>query len=282
MGMSPGRASFGAVSRRSPVRLLRLAVVSIGLVAWTLLLVAGGPPASAVVSDIPFPSLSSSAALGWITGLALFLALLWFVPILYDNRQANKWRAVRQAQIIDKMVDAAAREGNGLSVEEVRQLVSAMDRPPRGASGLTSSLLALLIVFLVGIALFSSLLSGAGDSVDLRKTIVTSLLAVLASISGFYFGARTAQTSTEQATKPPESRPNAGANPRPDGDGRPDGASRGSGADDKSAETDRNDGASSSDAGIIVQPAGTDPAGGTPPGRHDDGPSGASAIPESI
>ena len=137
----------------------------------------------------------------------LFLALLWFVPILYDNRQANKWRAVRQAQLIDKMVDAAAREGHGLSVEEVRQLVSAMDRPPRGASGLTSSLLALLIVFLVGVALFASLLSSGADSGDLRKTIITSLLAVLASISGFYFGARTAQTSTEQATKPPESRP---------------------------------------------------------------------------
>jgi len=201
------------------------------------------PPASAA-ADIPFPNLSSSAALGWIAGLALFLALLWFIPILYDNRQANKWRAVRQAQIIDKMVDAAAREGNGLSVEEVRQLVSAMDRPPRGASGLTSSLLALLIVVLVGIALFASLLSSSDVSGDLRKTIITSLLAVLASISGFYFGARTAQTSTEQATKPPESRPNPGANLRPNRGGRPDGAAR-AGADEESTTTDGHDDAPS-------------------------------------
>jgi hypothetical protein len=192
--------------------------------------------------DIPFPNLSSSAALGWIVGLALFLALLWFVPIVYDNRQANKWRAVRQAQIIDKMVEAAAREGNGLSVEEVRQLVSAMDRPPRGASGLTSSLLALLIVFLVGVALFASLLSRDAASGDLRKTIITSLLAVLASISGFYFGARTAQTSTEQATKPPESHPSAGANLRPNRGDRPDGAARAAG-DEESATTDGHDAA---------------------------------------
>lgn len=190
--------------------------------------------------DIPFPNLSSAAALGWIVGLALFLALLWFFPILYDNRQANKWRAVRQAQIIDKMVDAAAREGNGLSVEEVRQLVSAMDRPPRGASGLTSSLLALLIVFLVGVALFASLLSRDAASGDLRKTIITSLLAVLASISGFYFGARTAQTSTEQATKPPESHPSAGTNLRPNRGVRPDGAAS-AGADEASATTDGHD-----------------------------------------
>lgn len=178
-------------------------------------------PALAVVSDIPFPDVSSTATLWWISGLALFLALLWFIPIVLDNRQANRWRARRQAELIDKMVDAAARERNGLSVEEVRQLVSALDRPPRGASGLTSSLLALLIVFLVGIALFASLLSRGSDSTDLRKTIITSLLAVLASISGFYFGARTAQTSTEQATKPPESRQDSGTGPHQNGGGGP-------------------------------------------------------------
>jgi acid phosphatase family membrane protein YuiD len=242
MVMVPARASGG--SRRLPARRLRLTVASTGLVAWTLLLVAAGSPASAAASDIPFPNLSSSAALGWIVGLALFLALLWFVPIVYDNRQANRWRARRQAELIDKMVDAAARERNGLSVEEVRQLVSAMDRPPRGASGLTSSLLALLIVVLVGVALFASLLSQGSDSGDLRKTIITSLLAVLASISGFYFGARTAQTSTEQATKPPESRQNSSANVHPDGGGRPDGAAK-PGVDEQPAKTDGHDDESS-------------------------------------
>src|SRR3954469_4754757 len=234
-----GRASAGG-RPRWPVRMRRPAAVATGLVVWTSLLVAGGTPAFAA-PDIPFPKLSSSAALAWVAGLALFLALLWFVPIVYDNRQANKWRAVRQSQLIDKMLDAVAQEGNGLSVEEVRQLVSAMDRPPRGANGLTSSLLALLIVFLVGIALFASLVSGDAASGDLRKTIITSLLAVLATISGFYFGARTAQTSTEQATKPPESRPNTGSNRTPDGGGRPGPASRASGADaepERTVETD--------------------------------------------
>jgi hypothetical protein len=164
----------------------------------------GGPELTA--SDIPFPHATGATALLWIAGLALFLALLWFVPILYDIRQANKWRATRQAALIEEMVRGASKGRQGLTVEEVRQLVSAMDRPPRGTQGLTSSLLALLIVFLVGIALFANLLSRGDDSADLRKTIVTSLLAVLATISGFYFGARTAQTSTEQAIKPPESR----------------------------------------------------------------------------
>src|SRR5205807_10481421 len=76
-------------------------------------------------------------------------------------------------------------------------------RPPRGTSGLTQSLLALFIASLVAIALVTTLVSAGIDSSDLRKTIVTSLLSVLATIAGFYFGARTAQTSTEQATRPP-------------------------------------------------------------------------------
>jgi trimeric autotransporter adhesin len=37
----------------------------------------------------------------------------------------------------------------------------------------------------------------------LRKTIITALLSILGTIAGFYFGARTAQISSEQATRPP-------------------------------------------------------------------------------
>ena len=111
----PRRAAHGgpALRRRSRFRSTALGRRYGGAVMDT-------SPAFAA-PDIPFPNLSSGAALGWIVGLAVFLALLWFVPIVYDNRQANKWRAVRQAQIIDKMLDAVAQEGNGLSVEEVRQ-----------------------------------------------------------------------------------------------------------------------------------------------------------------
>jgi hypothetical protein len=170
---------------------------------------------AAVVEDdptTPFEGVEGPNALFWIAALSLFLALLWFAPLFYDTMKANQWRATEQTRILDQLIKEASKGTRGLSVEEVRQLVSAMDRSPRGASGLTSSLLALLITFLVGVALFASLLSRDADSSDIRKTIVTSLLAVLATIAGFYFGARTAQTSTEAATKPPEARhPQEGA-----------------------------------------------------------------------
>lgn len=182
--------------------------------AAVLLCLTAGPAHAAEVraastTGAPLSRVQGTGLLFWIAGLALLIALLWFIPVFYDTRQANHWRAGRQSEILRELIDAASKDKRGLSVEDVRQLVSAMDRSPRGASGLTSSLLALLIVLLVGIAMLVSLLSSDSDSSDLRKTIVTSLLAVLATISGFYFGARTAQTSTEQATKPPEARGNA-------------------------------------------------------------------------
>jgi uncharacterized membrane protein YgcG len=128
--------------------------------------------------------------------------MLWFIPVFFDVWQTNKWRSVHQTKVLQTLIDSTASDGS-LTVEDIRQLVSAMDQSPRGAAGLTQSLLALIIASLVAVALVTALVSTATDSGDLRKTIVTSLLSILATVSGFYFGARTAQTSTEQATKPP-------------------------------------------------------------------------------
>jgi hypothetical protein len=211
-------------SGRNQVSLRGRATRRMVLSSAVLVVVTAGPAQAADVwaVDTPLDRVQGTGLLFWIAGLSLLIAMLWFIPVFYDARQANKWRAGRQADIIRELIEAASKDRRGLSVEDVRQLVSAMDRSPRGANGLTSSLLALLIVLLVAIAMLVSLLSSDADAGDLRKTIVTSLLAVLATISGFYFGARTAQTSTEQATKPPEARSGRGDyTPLPDRGGQP-------------------------------------------------------------
>jgi hypothetical protein len=182
---------------------------SIGLLDPTAALATTSPTPAPTDSPAttPLVHVQGNQALWFIGIVAGGVALLWFSLLFVDVRSTNRWRQKDQRELLDKMIDGARDKGGGLSVEEVRQLVSAMDRPPRGASGLTQSLLALTIVTLVGVAMVATLVSTGSDSTDQRKTIITSLLSITATITGFYFGARTAQTSNEQATKPPEASP---------------------------------------------------------------------------
>ena len=161
-------------------------------------------------TETPIVNVLGTQALWFIGVLALVVALLWAVPLIYDTREANRWRRQHQVALLDKMIGRAGT----LSVEEIRQIVSAIDTQPRGTQGLTQSLLGLIVATFVGVAMIATLVSTAADSSDLRKTIVTALLSILGVIAGFYFGARTAQTAAEQATRPPESRPS-----RPDATG---------------------------------------------------------------
>ena len=158
-------------------------------------------PSPSPSSITPIVNVAGTGALVFIGVVVLVVGILWFTPTFYDLWKASKWRSKQQSDLLGKMIDAASVKG--LSVEDVRQIASAMNAPPRGAQGLTQALIGLIVTTLVGIALLATLVSTAADSSDLRKTIITSLLSILATIAGFYFGARTAQISTEQATQPP-------------------------------------------------------------------------------
>jgi len=181
-------------------------------------------------------NVSGTGALVFIGVLGLAVALLWFIPTLIDLGRANQWRSKDQSKLLEQMVKAA--DNKGLSVDDLRQIASAMNTPPRGMQGLTQALIGLTIITLVGVAMVATLVSTAGDSSDLRKTIITALLSVLATIAGFYFGARTAQISSEQATHPPSAtgRPRAGSprspaggNAETDGNEQPDAPAEGEG-----------------------------------------------------
>ncbi|MFE9689216.1 hypothetical protein [Micromonospora sp. NPDC005806] len=161
--------------------------------------IAPAPTPSPAMPEVPLVDVGGTQAL-WFIGLVTgAVALLWIIPLMYDTWQANKWRKDHQGKLLRTMIDGAGT----LTVEEIRQIVSAMNAPARGTLGLTQTLLGLIISTFVGVAMISTLVSTAADSSDLRKTLVTALLSILATIAGFYFGARTAQTSTEQATRPP-------------------------------------------------------------------------------
>ena len=146
--------------------------------------------AQAAGSAGPIAGMSARAAFVLIAGIVLAIAVVAVVPLIMDVRRATAWRR----ELTDRLIDRAATD------EEVRDFLRDL-REPRGVRGLTRSIIAVLILALVGFALAVAMLSGGADSGDLRKTIVTSLMTVLATVAGFYFGQLGAQNSAEDARR---------------------------------------------------------------------------------
>lgn len=138
----------------------------------------------------PISGLDGRSAFVLIAAVVVIIAAVAVVPLIIDVRRATAWRQ----QVTDRLLDEAAHD------HEVRDLLRDL-REPRGVRGLTRSVIAVLILALVGFALAVAMLSSGADSGDLRKTIVTSLMTVLATVAGFYFGSLGAQNSAEDARR---------------------------------------------------------------------------------
>jgi IPT/TIG domain len=131
----------------------------------------------------------------WLIGVVVIVvAGIAFAPTIVDAWRAATWRTTLTNELTSEMHQGRISHG------DLRTLLGAIAEP-RGVRGLTRSLIALLVVVLATFALAVTAFSGAPDAIDLRKTIVTSLLTVLATVAGFYFGSRTAQTSAEDARR---------------------------------------------------------------------------------
>jgi hypothetical protein len=160
----------------------------------------------------PVIDLKGPQALALVIAIGLGVAIMWVVPFWLDARRAYRLRELAIKLIGGQLLEAARK--NGLTVAELRELLGTIGQPATGQRGLTRALMAFTIITIVGVALVAVLLSSSNDASDLRKTIITSLLAVLATIVGFYFGTRAAETATEAtATQAPT--PQEPASPTP-------------------------------------------------------------------
>lgn len=138
----------------------------------------------------PVPGLKGPSAFVLIAAVVVVVAVVAVIPLIMDVRRATDWRR----EITERLIDRAGTD------PEVRDFLRDL-REPRGVRGLTRSVIAVLILALVAFALAVAMLSSGADSGDLRKTIVTSLMTVLATVAGFYFGTLGAQNSAEDARR---------------------------------------------------------------------------------
>ena len=161
--------------------------------------------------------LRGPGAAALVVGVGVVLAVIWWLPIWLDARRAYRLREQAINLIGGRLLDAAKKDG--LKMNELRELLATIGEPATGQRGLARALMAFTIITVVGVALAALLLSGAGDAGDLRKTVITSLLTLLGTIVGFYFGTRAAEGVAERApeepTPPAPVTPEEGAGPAP-------------------------------------------------------------------
>jgi hypothetical protein len=149
----------------------------------------------------PVIQLQGPRAVALVIAIGVAIAVLWSLPIWLDARRAYKLRMRAVDLVGGKLLDVAARDG--LKITELRELLATIGEPATGQRGLARALMAFSIITVVGVALAALLLSSAGDASDLRKTVITSLLTLLGTIVGFYFGTRAAESGAERAPEEP-------------------------------------------------------------------------------
>ena len=93
---------------------------------------------------------------------------------------------------------------------EISELVKEISKAPPGISGLARATMALTVIMVLGVATIHILVERCetGDS-QIVNNVLSMLSGLLAAITGFYFGGRSAEKATEESRKvPPDAQPN--------------------------------------------------------------------------
>ncbi len=199
--------SGGAVVRRSLIGPALL--IAFCLVQWVALPGVALAQETDETTGVKLIDLTPGNAMVLVILGSIGVGFVWFVPMLYDmhrsyKRQLRAWESLATSYL--------ERAGQEPSLAELKLLLPQISKPPRGIPGLTRSLFAFTVLTVIAVSQLGLTFFNIEGAADLRKTIVTSLLSVFASITGFYFGQRGSQHE-EGAPSQPEPKPGGSAPP---------------------------------------------------------------------
>lgn len=120
----------------------------------------------------------------YIVVLALVAGLPLLLDICLAYRSRNKTRNL--------LVEKASLDK--LELKELQEFIKEIGAPPPGILGLARSVMALTVIVVLGIAVIHILVEGPrGDNSQIINNILSMLAGLLAAITGFYFGGKTAE-----------------------------------------------------------------------------------------
>lgn len=193
------RQAGGAASPVRRVLVFPLCFAALLVLQWVLLPAAAIAQETEERSGVELTDLSPTKAMVLVILGTIGVGGVWFIPLLYDihksyRRQVDAWESLA-AKYLEKSSDEP-------SLAELRLLLPQISKPPKGFPGLTRSLFAFTVLTVIAVSQLGLTFFDIAGAEDLRKTIVTSLLSVFASITGFYFGQRGAQQEDDPQPLP--------------------------------------------------------------------------------
>jgi uncharacterized protein YacL len=140
----------------------------------------------------------------WLYIIAV--AFLAFLPRFVDMFLAYRHQRALMAILIESTKEqitkiAAEKRENDSSanqiLDKIKGLIAEVAKPPEGMPGIARLTIAFSIIIIMGIALFHLIVFG-NVSVNIVSNIITSLVAIIGTIAGFYFGGKAGEEAAKK------------------------------------------------------------------------------------
>ena len=128
----------------------------------------------------------------YVVVLAVVAGLPMLLDICLAYRSRNKTRNL--------LVEKASLDK--LELKELQEFIKEIGEAPPGIPGLARAVMALTVIVVLGIAVIHMLVEGPqGNNSQIINNILSMLAGLLAAITGFYFGGKTAEKKKEEGKK---------------------------------------------------------------------------------